>query len=96
MSALAQSASSTVTIRADGHVVVVPAGVSVAAALLNLGVTAFRASAGGDARGPLCGMGTCYECRVTIDGQPNRRACLVPVTEGMDVVTATADTGGRA
>ena len=29
-------------------------------------------------------MGTCFECRVTIDGEPHRRACLEPVREGMD------------
>jgi sarcosine oxidase subunit alpha len=35
-------------------------------------------------------MGTCYECRVTIDGVAHRRACLVVVTEGMHVTTAAA------
>jgi sarcosine oxidase subunit alpha len=36
-------------------------------------------------------MGTCYECRVTIDGVAQRRACLVPVAEGMHVATAAAE-----
>ena len=76
-----------VTIQADGRPIRVPAGISVAAALLELRVSTFRRSVGGDSRGPLCGMGTCYECRVTIDGAPHRRACLVPVTEGMEIVT---------
>jgi len=79
-----------VTIHADGRAVRVTAGVSVAAALIDVGVTAFRASAGGDARGPVCGMGTCYECRVAIDGVAHRRACLVPVADGMEIVTAAA------
>jgi sarcosine oxidase subunit alpha len=35
-------------------------------------------------------MGTCYECRVTIDGVAHRRACLVTVAEGMHVTTADA------
>jgi sarcosine oxidase subunit alpha len=35
-------------------------------------------------------MGTCYECRVTIDGVAHRRACLVVVTEGMHVTTAAS------
>ena len=78
----------TVTIHADGRLVRVPAGISVAAALLELHVVAFRRSVAGELRGPLCGMGTCYECRVTIDGAPHRRACLVPVAEGMQIVTA--------
>ena len=76
------------TISADGRSVRVPAGVTVAAALLELGVSAFRRSVSGDPRAPLCGMGTCYECRVTIDGLAHRRACLVTVAEGMHVMTA--------
>ena len=80
----------TVTIHADGRPVRVPAGISVAAALLELHVVAFRRSVAGESRGPLCGMGTCYECRVTINDAPHRRACLVPVAEGMEIVTAEA------
>jgi NADPH-dependent 2,4-dienoyl-CoA reductase/sulfur reductase-like enzyme len=61
------------------------AGESLLAALWNAGRRAVRASVGGELRGPLCGMGTCFECRVTVDGEPHRRACLEPVREGMDV-----------
>ena len=86
------AAAGVVTISADGRPVRVPAGVTVAAALLDLGVSAFRRSVSGDPRAPLCGMGTCYECRVTIDGLAHRRACLVIVAEGMHVMTA-AGTG---
>jgi sarcosine oxidase subunit alpha len=32
-------------------------------------------------------MGSCFECRVTIDGVAHRRACLVSVAEGMIVRT---------
>jgi sarcosine oxidase subunit alpha len=78
----------SVAISVDGRVVRVPAGTSVAAALLASGVRAFRRSVQGESRAPLCGMGVCYECRVTIDGVPHRRACLVPVLEGLQVVTA--------
>ncbi len=83
------SSAAAVTISADGRSVRVPAGVTVAAALLDLGVSAFRQSVSGEPRAPLCGMGTCYECRVTIDGVAHRRACLVTVAEGMYVTTAT-------
>jgi sarcosine oxidase subunit alpha len=82
------SSAGAVTISADGRSVRVPAGVTVAAALLDLGVSAFRQSVSGEPRAPLCGMGTCYECRVTIDGVAHRRACLVMVAEGMHVSTA--------
>ncbi|MEP6999901.1 MAG: 2Fe-2S iron-sulfur cluster-binding protein [bacterium] len=79
----------TVTIIADGRAVRAAAGISVAAALINDGVSAFRHSVDGADRGLLCGMGICYECRVTIDGVPHRRACLVAVADGLRVNTAT-------
>jgi len=65
----------------------VPADNSLAAALLNIGITAFRRDRDGNARGPVCGMGTCFECRVTVDGVPNVRACLASVRDGMSVET---------
>jgi len=72
----------------DGRRVEVEAGVTVAAALTNAGVEHLRVSATGQARGPLCVMGTCFECRVAIDGQPHRRACLEVVRDGMVISTA--------
>jgi sarcosine oxidase subunit alpha len=78
------------TIIVDGRQLSVEAGVSVAAALLDNGVRAFRHSVSGADRGPLCGMGVCYECRVTIDGIPHRRACLVTVSEGLEISTESA------
>lgn len=38
-------------------------------------------------RGPVCGMGVCYECQVTINGVPNQRACMTEVEEAMTVLT---------
>ena len=76
-----------VTIHVDGLSVAVRAGISVAAALLNAEVTHFRSSVRGEARGPLCGMGSCHECRVEVDGRAQQRACLLTVREGMRVVT---------
>ena len=78
------------TVIADGESLRVPVGISVAAALFDAGVSSFRRSVSGESRGPLCGMGTCYECRVTIDGAAHRRSCLVPVAEGMRIDTAAA------
>ena len=89
MSRGVQTSALSVTIVADERSATVPAGVTVAAALLDLGISAFRRSVSGEPRGPLCGMGTCYECRVTIDGVANRRACLVAVAEGMRIATAS-------
>jgi succinate dehydrogenase/fumarate reductase-like Fe-S protein len=42
---------------------------------------------GGQRRGPVCGMGVCQECRVTIDGVPHQLACQTVCAPGMDVVT---------
>jgi sarcosine oxidase subunit alpha len=77
------------TIRVDGVSRQVPGGSSLAAALLGLGIMAFRRDADGHPRAPVCGMGTCFECRVTVDGQAGVRACLVTVREGMQVETAS-------
>jgi sarcosine oxidase subunit alpha len=77
----------TISILVDGRLLEVPTGVTVAAALWNAGEDAFRDSVSGAPRGPLCGMGICFECRVTIDGVPARRACLEPVVDGMRVMT---------
>ncbi|MEZ4650125.1 MAG: FAD-dependent oxidoreductase [Candidatus Eisenbacteria bacterium] len=38
-------------------------------------------------RAPICGMGICHECRVTVDGVPQVRSCLTVVRPGM-VVTS--------
>jgi D-hydroxyproline dehydrogenase subunit gamma len=60
-------------------------GDTVAAALLGSGRWTFRRDHAGAAHGPFCLMGVCQECLVEIDGVPNRRACLVPVAQGMKV-----------
>ena len=74
-------------IRCDGVEIVVAEGTSVAAALLGAGVLRFRRSVSGDGRGPLCGMGVCMECRVTIDGVGHRLACQTLCAAGMEVMT---------
>lgn len=84
--------SGMVAITIDGAERRVPAATTVAAALLGAGTVAFRRSATGAGRGPLCGMGTCHECRVTIDGVPHVRACLVTVADGMRVTTGASAT----
>ena len=42
---------------------------TIATEMLNNGTTDFRRSVTGEPRAPLCGMGVCAECRVTIDGR---------------------------
>jgi sarcosine oxidase subunit alpha len=77
-----------VSIQVNGRPIQVPAGTSVAAAVFLAGATTFRTSVKGEPRGALCGMGICFECRVTIDGMANRRSCQIPVSAGMVVKTA--------
>ena len=67
--------------------IAVAAGTTVAAALLSAGEIAFRVSVSGEPRAPLCGMGICMECRVTIDGAPHARSCQIVCREGMRVET---------
>lgn len=62
------------------------AGEPIAAALAARGVLALRRhEADGSPRGVFCGIGHCFECRVTVNGVPGQRACLTPVTAGMQV-----------
>ncbi|MBK7929524.1 MAG: (2Fe-2S)-binding protein [Bryobacterales bacterium] len=65
----------------------VAAGASVAAALLMMGVAA-RRSVSGEERSPVCGMGVCEECRVTVNGRAGVRGCLVLCRDGMEVKTS--------
>ncbi len=76
----------TVTIYFEGETCVVPAGITVAAALLGHDDNHFcQSAADRDNRAPYCLMGVCFECLVEIDGVKNRQACLEPVLEGMHV-----------
>jgi predicted molibdopterin-dependent oxidoreductase YjgC len=75
------------TLTIDGQPLRVPAGTIVAAALALAGVQSSRRSVSGEPRAPLCGMGICAECRVTIDGRAHQLSCQTPCADGMEVVT---------
>ena len=77
----------TVTLVVNGVSVEMPAGSMVSAAILKSGVHGFRRSVTGELRGPLCGRGICFECRVTIDGEAHCRSCQTVCQNGMDVRT---------
>lgn len=79
--------SERITIWMNGSAVHVRQGTTVAAAILIAGETAFRRSVLGEPRAPLCGMGICMECRVTIDGRMHCRSCQVLCREGMRIET---------
>ena len=77
----------SVTLSVDGAAVTVPAGAMVSAAVAMAGVSQYRRSVSGEPRGPLCGMGICFECRVTIDGRAHSRSCQVVCQSRMEVRT---------
>lgn len=79
----------SLTIEIDGSKAVVACGTTVAAAVLSheRNTPSLRRSVSGSARGPLCGMGICFECRVTINGIARQRACMVECDEGMRIQT---------
>jgi predicted molibdopterin-dependent oxidoreductase YjgC len=72
------------TVRVNGVPVNVPAGSTVAVAVL-LSTGACRTSVSGQPRAPICGMGTCFECRVEINGQIHRRSCQVMCEANMEI-----------
>ncbi len=82
----------TVTFTFDGVPVQALEGECLAAALWASGIRILRHSfSGRQPRGMYCGVGHCYECRVTVNGVRDRRACLTPVVAGMDVRSQPPD-----
>lgn len=59
---------------------------TIAAALLANGIRKLRVHEGcGTPRGIYCNIGHCMECRVTVNGQANVRACLTLVDKDIVV-----------
>ena len=70
----------------NGHPVLAYEGETIGAALAAAGIRKFRRTAQlKDPRGIYCCMGSCYGCLVTVDGQPNIRACVTPVQAGQQI-----------
>ncbi|HET7550874.1 MAG TPA: (2Fe-2S)-binding protein [Gemmatimonadaceae bacterium] len=86
----------SVEIVVDGERVRVSEGMTLASALMDAGVIAFRVSVSGAPRAPICGMGSCFECRVTVNGRQHQRSCLIPCAEGMVVETGSGAGRGDA
>jgi sarcosine oxidase subunit alpha len=73
-------------VQVNGSSVSVPAGVTVAVAIAIAGQPC-RTSVTGEPRGPLCGMGICFECRAIVNGIPHSRSCQLLCQPDMDVRT---------
>lgn len=69
----------------SGEAVEAYEGETVAAALMAANVDRFSVTRDGQPRLPLCNMGTCFDCVVTVNGQPFVRACATEVCDDMRI-----------
>lgn len=68
----------------QGKVIPIRPGQSIGAALMDADIRSWRTTRkNGRPRGLFCGIGICFDCLVTVDGQANQRACVVPAEDGM-------------
>lgn len=74
-----------ISIEVNGLPVACHPGETVATALLAAGVVIFRRTPAGAPRAPVCNMGVCFDCIVTIDGRPGVRSCMTRVAPHMRV-----------
>ncbi|MCU7960528.1 MAG: (2Fe-2S)-binding protein [gamma proteobacterium symbiont of Bathyaustriella thionipta] len=83
---ISEPQADSLTIYIDGQPCQVPAGISIAAAvLLHNALPSRTTPVSGAPRAPFCMMGVCFDCLMEIDGQPNQRACQMIVAEGMHI-----------
>ncbi len=75
----------------DGRPIDAYEGETIAAALVASGVTTFRYGPDGSPRGLFCGMGICFECRMTVNGIPNVQTCITRAEPGMLVETQSEE-----
>lgn len=73
-----------ITVYINGRALQVSPGTTAAAAVLLAGAVC-RTSVSGEPRTPLCGMGTCFECRVEINGAAQQRSCQVLCEPRMEI-----------
>jgi len=70
-------------IQVDGNSVTAYPGETIAAVLLAEGwQMCGHTLLSGEPRGPFCAMGLCFDCRVTLNGTPNVRACITYAQPG--------------
>jgi predicted molibdopterin-dependent oxidoreductase YjgC len=82
---------SSISITVNGQSLSVESGQTVAAVLMSHGFLSWRTTRKtGELRGVYCGIGSCFDCLVTINNQPNIRACIDVVRDG-DVVEVADD-----
>lgn len=73
----------------NGQSIEAEPGMTIGAALLKAGIRELRSTRfDGQPRGIFCGIGSCFDCVVTVNGVANRRACITAVEAGMVVTSA--------
>ncbi len=81
------------TLSFDGRPIKIEPGWTIGAALIAAGIRSWRSTRTEERpRGLFCGIGICFDCLVTVNGQPSLRACLQPAADG-DVVTTQHGAG---
>jgi D-hydroxyproline dehydrogenase subunit gamma len=75
-----------ITVKVNGVSISVSSSATAAVALM-IAEQSCRTSVTGEPRGPLCGMGICFECRATINGVPHCRSCQILCEAGMEITT---------
>lgn len=89
------SVEEKVTFSFDGVAIKTKPGITVAAALLASGRSAFRNTpVSGASRGPFCMMGACYDCLVSVNGE-TVQACMTIVKPGLRVQRAPVPVKGE-
>jgi len=77
----------------DGQTLIAYQGETIAAVLLANGIRVFGHAEDGSPHGICCGIGRCFSCLVTVDGQPDIRACVTPASPGMCIETSKEGAG---
>ncbi|WP_307789020.1 (2Fe-2S)-binding protein [Glycomyces salinus] len=75
------------TISVDGERIEGLRGQSIAGILLAQGRTAWRTTVAGRERGVFCGIGVCFDCVGTVNGESDVRLCLRRARDGDTVET---------
>ena len=76
-----------IVLQVNNKTISVAEGSTVATAIFVSDAGIFRRGVSGERRFPLCGMGVCFECRVTINGIKHQRSCQTLAEEGMKIET---------
>ncbi len=77
-----------ITFTLDGVALTAQNGQSIAAAMIVNEMRITRSTRiENKPRGIFCGIGSCFDCLVVVDGFANQRACITYVRDGMKIET---------